>query len=479
MKIEKNNYLKHLDFIIADLLCIEVAYLWAYYLRHRTTFLGGDTIYIDINILLLVVDVCYVLIRKTHKDVIKRGVLKEAKSVFVNNVFIWLSALVYVYIVKQSADFSRTVFILGLILSSCLMFLVRLLLKEFVRNRLRTSDQLPNMLILTTPERASTLLRNYHKTPYTGYNLIGVGLTGNNGDKIGSRIEGVKVVCGEDTLEEYMLSHVVDDVMISIPYEVDGRDTLIHDIVQAGPRVHINLNYSFNTLPNRYVEDIGGYTVLSCGITKVTPVQMFMKRVIDIVGALVGLLITGVAALFVGPMIYKASPGPIFFAQERVGKNGRHFKMYKFRSMYLDAEERKKELEAQNEMKGFMFKMKNDPRIIGSEKGEGKGIGNFIRATSIDELPQFYNVLKGDMSLVGTRPPTAKEVEQYDLHHKVRLSMKPGITGLWQVSGRSDITDFEEVVQLDEQYISTWSLKEDIRILWKTVKVVLKKEGAA
>ena len=161
-----------------------------------------------------------------------------------------------------------------------------------------------------------------------------------------------------------------------------------------------------------------------------------------------------------------------------MGKNGRRFKMYKFRSMYMDAEERKKELMEQNKMQGMMFKMDNDPRIIGSEKGPGKGIGNLIRKMSIDELPQFYNILKGDMSLVGTRPPTVDEFEAYDLHHKVRLSMKPGLTGMWQVSGRSEITDFEEIVKLDEYYIENWSLKLDRKIIFKTFKVVLAREGA-
>lgn len=137
----------------------------------------------------------------------------------------------------------------------------------------------------------------------------------------------------------------------------------------------------------------------------------------------------------------------------------------------MDAEERKKELMKQNEMQGLMFKMENDPRII-------KGIGHFIRNSSLDEFPQFWNVLKGDMSLVGTRPPTLEEYEQYDDHHKKRLVTKPGITGLWQVSGRSNITDFEEIVALDTKYITEWSLGLDIKILFKTIWVVLQNDGA-
>lgn len=193
-------------------------------------------------------------------------------------------------------------------------------------------------------------------------------------------------------------------------------------------------------------------------------------------------LLTVILIVVIGPMIYIKSPGPIFFSQVRIGKNGKKFKIYKFRSMYMDAEERKVELMSQNKMEGLMFKMDYDPRIIGSEKkdknGNPKGIGNFIRKTSLDEFPQFWNVLKGDMSLVGTRPPTVDEWEQYELHHRSRMSIKPGITGMWQASGRSDITDFEEVVKLDTEYIQNWTIGLDCRILLKTVSSVLKSEGS-
>ena len=208
-----------------------------------------------------------------------------------------------------------------------------------------------------------------------------------------------------------------------------------------------------------------------------------LKRLMDIAGGLVGCLITGILFIFVAPAIYIASPGPIFFAQERVGKNGKRFKMYKFRSMYMDAEERKAELMKDNKLGDEkMFKLDFDPRVIGNKilpDGTHKtGIGDFIRRTSIDEFPQFWNVLKGDMSLVGTRPPTVDEYEKYSYHHKARLATKPGITGMWQVSGRSEITDFEEVVRLDKEYITNWNIGLDIKILLKTVMVVLRKDGS-
>ena len=208
-----------------------------------------------------------------------------------------------------------------------------------------------------------------------------------------------------------------------------------------------------------------------------------MKRAMDIAGGIVGCILTGIIFIFVAPAIYIKSPGPIFFTQERVGRNGRTFKIHKFRTMYLDAEERKAELMAQNRIQdGMMFKMDDDPRIIGSEKknkkGKPVGIGNILRLTSLDEFPQFADILMGKMSLVGWRPCTLEEWKKYDLQHRIRASMKPGLTGMWQVSGRSKITDFDEVVRLDREYIENWSLLLDIKILLKTVLVVITRKGA-
>lgn len=198
--------------------------------------------------------------------------------------------------------------------------------------------------------------------------------------------------------------------------------------------------------------------------------QLFLKRCLDIAGSLVGLGITACMLPFVALAIKLEDPGPLFFSQTRVGLNRRTFKCWKFRSMFVDAEARKQELMAHNEMNGAMFKMKDDPRVT--------KVGKFIRKTSIDELPQFWNVLQGDMSLVGTRPPTPAEVATYENWHLRRVSIKPGITGLWQVSGRNQIQDFDEVVRLDLQYIDTWNIWQDVKILLRTVWVVVVGRGA-
>ncbi|MHC5615509.1 MAG: sugar transferase [Nostoc sp.] len=192
------------------------------------------------------------------------------------------------------------------------------------------------------------------------------------------------------------------------------------------------------------------------------------KRLIDIVGAIVGLIITFIVAIPVAIVIFIHEPSPIFYSQIRCGLNGKTFRMWKFRSMIVDAEKLKHLVE--NQAKGHIFKSVDDPRIT--------PVGKFLRRTSLDELPQFWNVLLGDMSLVGTRPPTLDEVSHYDLHHWDRLRVKPGITGEWQANGRSIITDFETIVKMDIDYQQKWSVTYDLSLIIKTIWVVLKKTGA-
>lgn len=221
-----------------------------------------------------------------------------------------------------------------------------------------------------------------------------------------------------------------------------------------------------------HVGSIGNYPVVSYHMNNINPGMAFIKRVIDIVGSVTGILIFSPVLLLSAIAIKLDSKGPVFFTQTRIGKNGRHFKIFKLRTMSADAETLKTKLMAFNEMDGdgLMFKMKADPRIT--------RVGAFLRKMSIDEIPQFFNVLIGDMSLVGTRPPTLDEVVKYENGHWRRLRIKPGITGLWQISGRNMINDFNEVVELDVQYIKNSSLLLDIQILLSTFAVVFRKSGA-
>ena len=273
-----------------------------------------------------------------------------------------------------------------------------------------------------------------------------------------------------DNLVTYATRSVVDQVVINLPSE----SFLIADFVSRfetmGLPVAVNIAaLEFVTNSEKAIQRFGDSSVVNFSTTFYRSSDIALKRVIDIMGSLVGLIICGLVSIFLVPLI-KRDGGPAIFVQDRVGRNGRVFKFYKFRSMRVDAEEIKKDLMSQNQIQGGMFKIENDPRVT--------KIGHFIRKTSLDELPQFWNVLKGDMSLVGTRPPTLDEYMTYTPEQKRRLSFKPGITGLWQISGRSNITNFDDVVKLDITYLDGWTIWKDIEILLKTIKVVFMKNGA-
>lgn len=275
-----------------------------------------------------------------------------------------------------------------------------------------------------------------------------------------------------DNLEEIIKKNIVDEVVFALPKNYTGEvEQYVLLCEEMGITVRMVLNLYDLKISKTHLTCIGTLPMLTFHTVSLNRTQLCFKRFIDICGALVGLFLTGIISIFVGVAIKLDSPGPVIFAQNRVGLNGRVFKLYKFRSMCTDADNKKTELSKMNEVGGgLMFKIKNDPRIT--------KVGRFLRKTSLDEFPQFINVLKGDMSLVGTRPPTLDEVSKYEAYHRRRISIKPGLTGLWQVSGRSSITDFDEVVKLDTKYIDEWSIWLDVKIILKTVLNIFKKDGA-
>ncbi|MBE0500647.1 MAG: sugar transferase, partial [Desulfuromonadales bacterium] len=254
--------------------------------------------------------------------------------------------------------------------------------------------------------------------------------------------------------------------------QVEDAEKHLQDLEELGITVRMVLDfYELRNSKRELSLFHGELPILTFHTKSLDAQQLTLKRFMDITGSLVGLGITAVFFPLIVLAIKLDAPGPLFFGQERVGESGRIFKCWKFRSMYLDAEERKKDLMAQNEMKGAIFKIKDDPRIT--------KVGKFLRKTSLDELPQFFNVLKGEMSLVGTRPPTLGEVAEYENWHHRRISIKPGITGMWQVSGRNKIDDFDEIVHLDLKYINDWNIWLDVKILLQTIKVVFAREGSS
>lgn len=477
------GWIKHLDFLILDLFCVNLSYITALMLQSAVgIFLFKAEETGKFILMLNIISVLTALLSHSYKNILKRGYYKELVETIKYIIIVFLAAVFYLYAINNKSSYTlrETLYITAAVMLP-IDYVFRIVWKRIVKYRLyRTEDRA--MLVVTTSSIADKVISTLKNKGLGTFKITGVVIIDKN--LTGKKIKGVPVVAGLNDAADYVCREWVDEVFVDVHSDKLYPRRLIDEFETMGLVIHERLANSSNTDTNRQmIEKIGSYTVLTSTINSASAWQLFAKRMFDIVGGLIGCLGTMILFIFVAPLIYIKSPGPIFFKQERVGKNGKKFKLYKFRTMYLDAEERKKELMAQNRVKdGMMFKIEFDERIIGCKRLKNgkikRGIGGWLRRLSIDEFPQFLNVLKGDMSLVGTRPPTVDEWEKYELHHRARLAIKPGITGMWQVSGRSKITDFEKVVKLDTKYIREWKITLDIKILLKTILTVFRREGS-
>lgn len=464
---EKRSWLKHLDFTVFDILCTQLAYVIVYRLRYGTGFPYRDPLYERLAVVLILIQICAIFFTEPYKDILRRDKVQEFKKTFISCSLNYVLVVLYLFSTQQSKAYSRLVLYGLWICSIPICYVVRLYWKNYIRKRVVEDKNRAVMILLTENAGIESLIREFEGNRYRNFVIKGIVIM--DKDREGDIIRDVPVVANRDNFMDYIQKNVVDEVFIN-SNDIATSQELSDELLEMGVTVHFKIMHESVLCPNKVVEPCGNFVVMTSSMNIASNRQLFIKRCMDILGGLVGLVFAGIAFVIFAPIIKYQSPGPVFFTQIRVGKNGRRFKLYKFRSMYPDAEARKAELMARNKMKGNMIKFEDDPRII--------PIGFFMRKYSIDELPQFWNVLKGDMSLVGTRPPTEDEFENYAAHHRARLGIKPGLTGMWQVSGRSNITDFEEVVALDTRYISNWNLGMDIRILFKTILVVIKGSGA-
>ncbi len=463
-----------------DMICILVSYLIATQMRYGNRNDYGDkTQHYMVCVVFLLFCVIYTFLADWNRDFIKRGYILEFMSVIRVVAVTLVGSLVVVFFLSWTNILSRFVILNYIWIDIVLTFLARMIYKRALWKHISSEKNVTRVVVISDKEHMeATIKKLSDQMNDVGYKVVRAYCTDLEKSENGAEadpepwyIDGVHVHSGIQDITSRLITDPFDEVFINTPGVPQSElEDVILGFEEMGVTTHFNIELSSITKAAPQVERFMGYSVITYTMNRTSYKRLFIKRVMDIIGSIVGLIITGIITLFLAPAIKLDSPGPVFFSQLRVGKNGRRFKIYKFRSMYIDAEERKKELEAQNEMSGLMFKMENDPRVT--------KVGNFIRKTSLDEFPQFLNVFKGDMSLVGTRPPTEAEFEQYNEHYRRRLSMTPGLTGLWQISGRSDIQDFDEVVRLDLEYIDNWSLTEDFYILLKTVGVVLFGKGA-
>lgn len=466
MNIKKKSYSR---FTLLDIVCMTIGLFFGVFIRHEGFYIMDNrSVYGQVYIVLIFAIIAIAFFFRPYEDIFLRGYWIELVNVTKCVLVQMVAAVCYMFVMQNGGDYSRLAFSYAFALIWGLTYAGRILSKIFLQSIVDKMSIRKKLLVISDYNDAEKVLEGLKGEPSLVYEISGLVIM--DREMIGQEIAGIPVTAGSATLYDDARLEVVDSVLINLePEHPEFKDTvnLFHVM---GVEVNISLaDYNLG-IPDQQIIKMGELTVLSGNGPKEALGDAMAKRTLDIIGGIVGLFLTGILTIFVAPAIMIESPGPIFFSQTRIGKNGRRFKIYKFRSMYMDAEERKKELMDQNKMSGLMFKMDDDPRIT--------KVGKFIRKTSIDEFPQFWNVLKGEMSLVGTRPPTEDEFKQYKARYKKRLSMKPGITGLWQVSGRSEITDFEEVVKLDVRYIENWSFGLDLRILFQTVLVILKHDGA-
>ena len=401
---DSERWLKHIDFIVLDMICLQLAYVLAYAISGYGFNPYAIIIYRNMAVFLELVDLIVIFAYGTMKSVLKRGYYRDFVVTVKHSVMVGALAVLYLFMLQQGQKFSRLALILTIVIYLLLTYIVRELWKKFLRKKMEDGGEC-KLLIITSEDAAEQVVVNMKENNYARYTLAGVAVI--DADWTGKKVHGVPVVANEETAAMYVCQEWIDEILIVISEVLPYPSELIEQLTETGVTIHLNLAKITNVPGKKqFVEKVGNYTVLTTSINYASSKQLMLKRLMDIAGGLVGCILTGIICVFVGPAIYIASPGPIFFAQERVGKNGKKFKMYKFRSMYMDAEERKAELMKDNKLgDGKMFKLDFDPRVIGNKilpDGTHKtGIGDFIRRTSLDEFPQFFNVLKGDMSIIG------------------------------------------------------------------------------
>ncbi len=362
---EADGWMKHLDFIVLDMVCLQIAFILAYLLRwERLDFYQVD-VYRDIAVVIEFAELFGVMFFETLHGVLRRGYYEEFLATVRQDIIIGVMTVAFCFLTKADQSFSRICMGLTMLFYLMIGYPARLLLKQMLKTRMSVGGN-KSLLVITTRDIAQSVMENLKQNNYEMYKFTGIVIT--DDDMVGTKILDVPVVATAKTVVDYVCEKWISEAIIVRNPDEPYPAELIEELIHAGVTVHLSLTRIKKIVGKKQmVEKIGGYTVLTSSLNFASPKQLFVKRLMDIAGGLVGCLMTAVVFIFVAPLIYIQSPGPIFFTQERVGYNGKRFKIYKFRSMYLDAEERKAALMRENKMSdGKMFKLDFDPRVIGN-----------------------------------------------------------------------------------------------------------------
>ena len=461
--------------LVVDVLLINVASLIAYWLRYdRQLFRSVDpannvpySVYLPMVALLTVLLVLFNR-REGGYDVRKGRPFFDDLYGVINSTTTAIMLMIVLVFFYRRLFFSRLIFIYAGILIILLLGLARLV-RSMALTRLRAAGQgVDRVVIIGAGEVGRTVMRNLIAQPELGYRVVG--FLDDDPAKSSTDIGPIRALGTLDELPQAIKTNSIDQVIITLPWQYHRKVIrLVTEAEQAGVRARVVPDLFQLSLGGVDVEAVNGIPLISIKESALTGFNRALKRIVDVIIAGLALVVIAPLWALIALAIKLDSPGPVLFRQERVGFRGKPFTLLKFRSMTADAEQQLDRLREQNEAAGPLFKIRDDPRRT--------RIGRFIRRTSLDELPQFINVLRGDMSMVGPRPGLASEVAQYQDWHRKRLEVLPGLTGLWQVSGRSELT-FDEMVMLDIYYAENWSLGMDLRIIIRTVPQFIFGDGA-
>lgn len=484
MLTDKERFIKNV-LKTTDLLVLFTAFPVAYFadeiIRYATLFHGkaygtntsfSGLVYFTSNYWLMFIGFPLIwwglfIINRLYQDYRIKSIKKLTWNIFVTSI--WASFVCGSLIFFFKVDMASRLFFLIYSFTAFTFIIIEKTILFYILNRIHAKGyNQENLLIVGTGSRARQFIRNVKI--HSNWGLHIVGLIDDDPKLFGKEVEGYRVLGRLQDIGFIVNRLVIDRVIFVVPrLWLDRIEPAILECEKVGVATSISLDlYNLHIAKARQT-DFNGFPLLEFQTFYAKEWQLFLKRLLDIIISSVALIFFSPLILFVAILIRATSPGPVFFKQQRIGLNGRKFTLYKFRSMVANAESLKDRLSNKNEMDGPVFKIKHDPRIT--------PIGYIIRKTSFDELPQFINVLKGDMSIVGPRPPLISEVERYEIWQRRRLSLKPGITCIWQVSGRNKV-GFEEWMRMDLEYIDHWSLALDIKLMLRTLLVVATGYGA-
>ncbi len=461
--------------VLVDIILANIAFLIAYWLRYdRQLFRTVDpannvpySVYLPMMALLTGLLVVFNW-REGSYDVRKGRPYYDDLYAMINATASAIMIMVVIVFFYRRLFYSRIIFIYAGLLIIVLLGLARAV-RHLLLARFRAAGRgVDRVLIIGAGEAGRTVMRNMMAQPELGYRVVG--FLDDDPIKSGTDIGPIRALGTLDALPQVVQEHAIDQVIITLPWQYHRKVVrLVTEAEQSGIRARVVPDLFQLSLGGVDVEAINGIPLISVKGSALTGFNRALKRAVDIAIAVLALVLIAPLWGVIALAIRLDSPGPILFRQERIGLAGKPFTLLKFRSMTADAEAQLDQLREQNEAAGPLFKIKEDPRRT--------RVGRFIRRTSLDELPQFINVLRGEMSMVGPRPGLASEVAQYQEWHRKRLEVVPGLTGLWQVSGRSQLT-FDEMVMLDIYYAENWSLGMDLRIILRTIPQFIFGEGA-